>query len=190
MAKKKKRIVGSNLSVSASGGYVAGANVEGQEGQTPAGLVNASSDGLVSASQKGDTTPQPTEIKAGLSEAEVQAQIDMKLEAAAQIEASKSAKESLKADLGKIECGENSEAQALVAKAVAEVEAGKEVHAGIVEADVKLCVARSSRAVPNINMNASVNAVSGTDAIEAAFALTYAPEVAAKMAGKNGRSTG
>jgi hypothetical protein len=184
MAKKKKKTVVSNLSVAASGGYIAGANVDGQDGQTPAGLVNSNSDGLISASQSGDNTPtpQPTQVQAGLTDAEVQAKIDAKLEAAAKLEADAKSKADLKASLEKIECSDDAEAQAIVMKAKAGVDAGQEIHAGLVEADVKLALARNKRAVPNVNMNASVNAVKPTDALEAAFALTYAPGVAAKMA--------
>jgi hypothetical protein len=183
MARKKKQIAGSNLSVSASGGYVAGANVGGQEGSSPASLVGADSKGLVSASQTESVAPQPTEIKAGLTMAEVQAQVDAKLAEVALVEAGKTKATDLKASLDKIECGEDTIAKAIVAKASAEADAGKEIHAGIVDADVKLHLAKSARVVPNINMNASINNVKKTDALEAAFALTYAPGVADKMDG-------
>jgi hypothetical protein len=173
MARKKKQIVGSNLSVSASGGYVAGANVEGQEGTTPAGLVNTQSEGLVSAAAPSATTPQPTELKAGLTAAEVQAQIDTKLEAAAQLKAQKVEKATLKADLAKIECGDDAEAKALVAQAEAQIEAGQEVHAGLVNADVTLCLARSTRAVPNIQMNHAINNANKADSLSAALCSSY-----------------
>jgi hypothetical protein len=172
MARKKKNKVVSHLSVAASGGYVAGANVEGQEGSTPAGLVNNNSEGLVSASQGSAPTAQPTEVKASGLPEQIEAKVQETLEKARKVEAQEAKKVALTASLDGIDCKDNEVAMALVNQAKAQVEAGEEVHASLVAANVRLKLAES-RPVPSIALSPVQALKGGEDALTAALCSSY-----------------
>ncbi|OEU67460.1 MAG: hypothetical protein BBJ57_02065 [Desulfobacterales bacterium PC51MH44] len=179
MRKKGNTKVVSNLGVTASGDF-AGKSVAAVEGMKPADLPGKN---LVTAQE---SEKAPTHVQAGLSESEVQVKAEevfaSKKAEADKLEASEKAKSDVIESLNKIEASSD-EAKAMVDLEIANVTAGETVHAGVVAQECRLIDIRAKNTMPQINVKSSASGVSKQDAVEAAFALTYMPTVAAKMEG-------
>jgi phage head maturation protease len=156
----------------------------GADPNTTADIVAKKDDGLTINEKEAVTMPKETEVKASKAEVEVKPQNVDASEAVSAIQA-----ETLRCK-GIMSIEAKSEESKLIIEAALkdEKQSIDTVKAQVELADTRnqaIEDLRASRAVPNVNMNASVNAVKQQDAIEAAFALTYAPGVAAEMEKSN-----
>ena len=143
-------------------------------GADPDTISDIKANGLTNNKKEAINMPKETEVKAALLESEVKpVQVDAST-AIAEIQAETVRCKSIMGIEAKSE-----ESHKIISVALED----KTMSVELVKAKCELADLQANRSIPNINMNASVNAVKATDAIEAAFALTYAPDVAAKMHG-------